>query len=433
MEPPLSFLLFYLAFYISNSLLRYTSEYSKWISIAIFALIFLSTVSLNYPNKMAYIKSRTTINYEGLFSYNLMYEINASLWLYKNYYRVWVKPSWFSGHYEGVNTRSIVLHDNLTEILKTRIIEIPIINYTIIISDPFTMYMIESITGLKQIIPERAFIYEFEYSNESLSLMSNLRKILLYGNSFDIYHKILNLVSKYYKYKHVLIIISERTIAWLHTKKQFVNFIPKPVNVTVRSIISKLSDPRYFKLVYNIRDKLYIYELVTPPINVSRMLMSKEELQCSWTLSTWGKGNISVILVNNSKLIISKGTKKLWLVTAGFKSLDVSNFTHLALRVYGNNSNLELRLILWGSKDKNSKIWIDFRFLDNFKGWRTFIFDLRHPFSRGSRGFDSSNVWRIGIMPSYRSVNKLNYMVHYRDITIIIGPIEVLRLRVNNK
>lgn len=218
--------------------------------IILFLIIFLSlfTVQINYINSRQ--------NNAGFFASDFeSYDYQASRWINDNTPRNW--------EVDDDNTKFIIreLSDPRYRISETREIKIPLTEDTLIISDPYSMWVLEGLSGRKQLIDQRAFINLNEYSNESVNRMQYIKhNLFLADNSKDAYELINKL-----KFMHdpVLIIVNPRTSVWvLNTGISNQFFYNPPSKLATTTPFKKFYDKNYFTLLYSSsQDDLYIFSL----------------------------------------------------------------------------------------------------------------------------------------------------------------------------
>jgi len=221
----------------------YISISNKLFSVIFLGIILMIIIPILFSSQIDYINSRR--NSVGYFSSDFeAYDYMASNWISKNTPKIW--------NFDENNITFITkyLHDPRYEIEDIRKIEIPLTEDTLIISDPHTMWILEGLTGRKQLIDQRAFINLDEYSNESINRMQYIKAhVFLSNNSKDSY----DLINKL-KFKHnpVLIIINPRTSVWILNKDVSRQFFYNPPNKLATKIhFEKFYDTRYFTLLYH--------------------------------------------------------------------------------------------------------------------------------------------------------------------------------------
>ena len=128
---------------------------------------------------------------------------------------------------------------------------------TLIISDPYTMFMMEGLIGRDQAVDWSVWIDESEYAPEILKQMEDIKnRIFKAKDSKSAYEEIQKIRRNHSK---ILIIVSERTSTWLkQDKRMFIWWPPKGVDM---KLFDKFEDERYFDLVYHVDNKIYIFEV----------------------------------------------------------------------------------------------------------------------------------------------------------------------------
>jgi len=143
----------------------------------IFLLLGILLIPYALQPRLTFMKTQMKMNPDGYFSFDLPYEYEAAKWIYNNYPKQWVRTLWWSESFEGVEKEIISIHS--PTLRGIRYIEVPLTRDTLIISDPYTMWLLEGLTGRDDAIDERVFIYENEYSLEAIHQMENVYQLFL--------------------------------------------------------------------------------------------------------------------------------------------------------------------------------------------------------------------------------------------------------------
>jgi len=194
----------------------------KIINIRFKILYFIFILFLILPTfqtgRINTIQELTKANPEGYYSFIQTYEVNVFEWILQN------TPE----------------------------------NDTILISDPYTMYMLHKLTGRDNGLLEKdLFIYDFAYSEESLQDMKHLRERLFLAGHPEIAYREARARGK--GYSTVLIILSKRTATWILSGR---NFPQLPTADISESMMKCFLDEEYFNLRFNVGNKIFIFEPV---------------------------------------------------------------------------------------------------------------------------------------------------------------------------
>ena len=131
----------------------------------------------------------------------------------------------------------------------------------VLVSDPYTMFIVEGLTGIPTIMIERAFIYEEGYTPEALNIMRKVKYILAGGNITELkeYVKII-----YPNAKRCVVIYTSRTHIWLNKENVFfVWYIPKSkfkISGNI-SLLTRLFEDNSAKLIYSIPNYAYVFKI----------------------------------------------------------------------------------------------------------------------------------------------------------------------------
>jgi len=285
-----------------------------------FFLVLLVLMPQFQMGRSTFVKSYTNANPENYFSFIQTYEVEAFQWIERNY-------------------------SNMSE--RGNII---------LISDPYTMYLFKSLTATETALPEYVYIYDREYSEQSLKEIDRLRERLFSVYDSEISYKEVFRVGE--GYSKVLIIVSERTATWISSGKNFPSFPTTRISKKTQELFS---DENYFNLCFNVDDKIYIFEpAVNPPLGkVNQTLI----LQLSFDE---GSGNIihDSSYLQNHGILFSESSTPAWIsgitgqaleLRSSYKEyveiphsnqLDGMNAITVTLWLYNNNTQLQAQSAL---------------------------------------------------------------------------------------
>ena len=203
-------------------------------------------------------------NIEGIHSFYTTYEIKVAEWIYLNTPLDYV----FYPFFENINNEALinkialkspVLNREITCILSKA-------NDTLIVSDPFTMASLNALTLRSCLMPERAFIYEEEYSNYTLLFLEKLKACFRHDTASAFMEDILKLKDEIYgnaTKKIIYVVISQRTLIWLNSNMTFVKNIDKSYDF--KPILHIFFDSKWFEPVFSIPGKVYIFKCKSSP------------------------------------------------------------------------------------------------------------------------------------------------------------------------
>jgi len=201
-------------------------RWSKLIPLVYFTIIFILVFPSFQSWKLNYFDHISKVNPEGTLSSLQTYDLEAVFYLYENV------------------TNSGTINDIL------------------LVSDPNTMYIMRSLVGVDTCLREYKYIFEYEYSKETLEQMEILRKeVFMASSPENAYRKLVEIISGLGDYERTYIIITPRTSSWVTTGKMFGHYgypLTKEINDNLLSIFG---DERFFTLIYSKEGKLYLYEV----------------------------------------------------------------------------------------------------------------------------------------------------------------------------
>ncbi len=236
-------------FSVSKSTITRSSNYKSKLLAVIGVLILLISAYILVPiavqPRLNFSQSQVSANNEGNFSQLLSYEVDLAFWIYDNTPQEWVKSFWWEGVTLGGTTGQVAQSKQ-----------------TLIVSDPYTMFMLEGLTGRSQVIDKRVWVDERKYPLESVELMRRLKEEVFMANSSTAYKNLIGLKGEF---STVLVVVTERTSAWINRDKMFIRYPPSKFD---KKALAPFNNTLYFKLVYYIPNKAYVFQMIpNAPIN----------------------------------------------------------------------------------------------------------------------------------------------------------------------
>jgi hypothetical protein len=206
-------------------------------------------------NKYEFIESTIYANSENQFSYGRDFEYWTAIWIYENTHKNWKKRNIFTWDEHVKRNSEDVLAVHPPPLRgRAKFVE-PFNDDTLIISDPYTMFMLGSLTGRDIFLYNRVWIEESSYSPEVRGQMDFLKNIVFkQTNNSLLYDYILE---NRRNHTELLIVISDRTSEWLKRDNHFITF---PRGKIDKSLFTIFNDSKYFSLVYKIDDKIYVFK-----------------------------------------------------------------------------------------------------------------------------------------------------------------------------
>jgi len=131
----------------------------------------------------------------------------------------------------------------------------------VVVSDPYTMFVLQGLTGIKTPFSTRAWVMEEEYPEEDLQIGENIRQLLKTHDDKIIYNGIRNIKKSKTKYNYILV-INSRTLSWVSNQEVFFDLTPKLSYINKIDLIRILNNSQYFYLVKNLDNKVYFYFLM---------------------------------------------------------------------------------------------------------------------------------------------------------------------------
>lgn len=250
LSPFFTFIVAYICIFITNQINSILKIQEKIISTLCLLLIIMIIIIPLVEQKQSFIMQNK--NNDNHFSHSNLYELNASFWIHENTPKTWIKKTWWS---KKNSNDSIIIHPP-TLGGKATVLELSTTNDTLLISDPYTMFMMQGLTGRDQAIDGRVWIDENEYAPELIEQMENIKYNIFLANNSEIAHKEIQNVKR--NHENIFIIVSERTSQWLKTDDKM--FIWRPPRKLDNKSLDIFNDKRYFELVYSEDDRIYIYK-----------------------------------------------------------------------------------------------------------------------------------------------------------------------------
>jgi len=227
---------------------KYITKSKLLILTILIIIVFSMFVTITTPlvdKKLTFVTNTVEyINRHGTFSYITTDELSCAMFIYYSTPKEWVPLDYFSGQPLTMKYDVVTLH--APKLTYTKII--PRTEDTLIISDPYTMFIMSGISGRDVAIDEKAFIDEQEYAIETLQQMDFIKtQIFMANSSSEAYNSILDIRRDH---RVVLIVISGRTFEWINSDKRFVKSF-KPVDIdTFMKNFTIFQDKEYFTPFY---------------------------------------------------------------------------------------------------------------------------------------------------------------------------------------
>ena len=122
-------------------------------------IIIVSIIPNVIMPKYYFIEGTSKANNENYFSYQFVYEIDAAFWLYSNTPKIWARETLWTGWMQEEDENTMIIHPpHLRN--KSLKIKVSTTSDTLLISDPYTMFMMEGLTGRDQAVDWRVWIDE---------------------------------------------------------------------------------------------------------------------------------------------------------------------------------------------------------------------------------------------------------------------------------
>ena len=131
----------------------------------------------------------------------------------------------------------------------------------VVVSDPYTMFVLQGLTGIKTPFSTRAWVMKEEYPEEDLQIGENIRQLLKTHDDKIIYNGIRNIKKSKTEYNYILV-INSRTLSWVSNQEVFFDLTPKLSYINKIDLIRILNNSQYFYLVKNLDNKVYFYFLM---------------------------------------------------------------------------------------------------------------------------------------------------------------------------
>jgi hypothetical protein len=292
-----------------------------------------------------------------------------------------------------------------------------------IVSDPITIRFFTSL-GNREWIIEHSMNPNF-FTQEGQAVVADIRNnILLAPDSKTAYNHLMNLTSivpydekGYLDSKDdvpnpgLIVICSGRTAYWLDNSEGISTpsvLFPFSYNVTTKHVFQFL-DPTYFKLVYKIDQRIYVFKVKPEPsysvksyfettfLDMDLMKVGRGGYDADLT-PLQNNADTSTLHSNNQTMFVNvkNGAYEKWVLIHNFPDLtDFSGFDLLAARFQGQNTNATFRISIDGPTTSDRTIFL---FKDTSTVYQTVLFDLKMPYAREQHP-DLHSTTRILLTP----------------------------------
>jgi hypothetical protein len=233
------------------------------------SILFVQT-TVNYKSYFVYATIQY-VNQHGVFSYITPEEMELAIWLWNSTPKQWIKYDYLTGRIPiNVPYELVTLHSPKLTYIRY----IPKTNDTLLISDPYTMLILNGLTGRDTALIERAFIDPSEYSKEALECMNFIKNnIFLAESSMEAYYNILRIRGSH---TTVLVVITARTIVWMISDATFV-VAAKPLSVVeFRRYLSNFENKELFFPLYS-ADNVIVYQVNLSALNANNITHCQRE------------------------------------------------------------------------------------------------------------------------------------------------------------
>jgi len=361
---------------------RYLRMSFRTFNIIILILVLVLFTDIFKP-RLRFIEAQCNANYEHVFSQLLSHEAEAVFWIYHNVRHKWIKCTWYNQLKIGsLNGQTSLIHDAL------------------ILSDPYTMFMLEGLTGIPQAVSVRIWVDENEYPSYVLKEFEEIKKNVFLNGSDVAYFWI---YSKWGYYSNIMIVFSERTYLWIERSNIF--FVWYPINLTKLLLPLSLNDSLYYEVIYYKPYKFFILK-VKKNINFGSTIIADDNQSILWEVV---KGDI-VLLDDNESMLIGRnclhimcnGSCREWVIKMNLRDKNLSNADFFQLYFKGSGTGVKIRISFVSRTGK-----AEITFFDKSKKWRVIRIDKSK--LRNVHGImDWSNVCEIVIMAEGGKSGKIN-------------------------
>ncbi|MHA1409208.1 MAG: hypothetical protein ACTSQY_02605 [Candidatus Odinarchaeia archaeon] len=347
----------------------YSKVHSIMIVILIVSVYIITPMSLE--PRLNFSTNQCSANNEGYFSQLLSYEPLVAYWIYDNNPKNWVRSFWWEELKLGGTKGQVALSKD-----------------TLIISDPYTMFMLEGLTGKPQALNERVWIDENMYSPEAIELMKNIKEVFMEG--CDTYKKLNDLKGNF---STILIVITERTSIWTKKNNMFIWYPPSELD---KNILSSFNDTHYYELVYCIPEKAYVFRVIPQKIFQSDKIII-DDCQSEF----WNPVEDNVYIYNDRidktrgnssiNIKIKKGQRYYpKFIEKTYESpTDYTNADFFSFHFKGMNSG---NIVSFGFDFPEG--WVRYTFLDDFEEWKVIQFD-KSSYTKSAGIIDWSKTQRL--------------------------------------
>jgi hypothetical protein len=207
--------------------------------------------------------------------------------------------------------------------------DLAFVNSSVIISDPFTMFMSNRMAFANVIMPQLAFIQDSGYSLASMQLFQSIKDAILVADSFDVQCTVWTFLSTrglLDRVSNLYLVISTRTAMWLLSPSQFVSLNPgadrsflqiaseEYLNATVFFQSHLTTINHYEEQWQSVRFGLTIFEIPRPTLTVQDQCISNEMVSY-WPMNDGGAANVRDLGLSKSNGSLVQGVD--WQLDSG--------------------------------------------------------------------------------------------------------------------
>jgi len=231
-------------------------DITTWVKpLIVFFIVAFLLIPTMVAHRTSFVSSTIKyVNRHGVFSYLTQSEMFAAMSIWKATQKQWVKYDYLTNLPINVPYDDLVLHAPKLTYVRY----VPRTNDTLLISDPYTMLVMGGLTGRDTALIERGFIDASGYSKEALDRMDFIKDCIFHAkNPGEAYNNILSIKGSH---TTVLVIVTDRTIAWMNSDDRFiVSANPLPADF-FRSHLSIFADRNLFIPIYYM-DNVVVYQV----------------------------------------------------------------------------------------------------------------------------------------------------------------------------
>jgi hypothetical protein len=298
--------------HFQNINIKMTSVVKPFIILITISLLLIPTTFVNKKNFILSIIE--DVNKHGTFSYLTLDEMFLAMSLSEGTPKNWVKYDYLTGLPVSVPYDNLTLHNPKLTYVKY----VPLTNDTMLISDPFTMLVLGGLTGRDTALIERAFIYTHEYSIEALERMNFIKNnVFLAKTPLEAYENILKIKGSH---TEVLVIVTERTVAWINSNDQFIASAQPLAQSIFQTYLSVFNDKNLFTPIYCVNNTV-VYKVnilnsnvgTTKPVPILASLVENDPANSTGLIGWWklneGEGSVIKDSSGNGHTgVINKGS-----------------------------------------------------------------------------------------------------------------------------